>query len=858
MAHDVFISYSSKDKTIANAACATLEKHEIRCWIAPRDVPPGLQYAAALINAINDCKVFVLILSKGSNASGQVLREVEEAVDNGTPIIPLRIEDFEPTDAMRYYIKSLHWLDAMTPPLERHLGKLAASVQALLSIGAEEQPPPVVETVPIMEAPAKKRWPLPTWATALLALAVVVIMGGGAWFVATQSSLKTVDSEGTSATAEATSYLIPTPSGLATAGSEGTSATEEAAFDLGGQEIRIAVENAYPPFNYIDADTNEAVGWDYDASRAICEVINCVPVFVLAAWEYIFEETAGGEYDMVADGLTITAERDEIVDFSIPYMVITQYILVRSVETEIVDQDSLVASDTLVGTRIGTTNEAKAIELVGEDRVLSYDTFNLPVQALIAGDVRAVVIDEDAGKAFVRQNPGKIMLLPEPITVAEELGFVFPPGSELVEAVNYAIEVLRDDGTLDVLYQKYWCEVETTPSPGWSDWRPLSFLLPNPHMWEESGDNCYTAVGQHDNDAFAWSTESFEGDLMVSLDLESPMIRSEGCVIIYGDGHEHSYGSLIFCVESEFYQLEKHTRYHEGENYLTYSQSNIDFRDKVYSVTIEIIDDVASMYVNEEKVLSTFFDTAEIDRSGRIGLHKQWVGSEITFSNVQVNTSANVDSVSTAPAAEEWECDVDSSGSQPDFYSVKSQFNSHPVQVDGEISSPEEWVVATCVDLRMHYSINVNNPNFQRIRWWVQNNEQDISFLVRIPGELATRGVFLDYFWPLYTGTWAHSDGVYVNIDGEIFDHGKWDELQWHDDEELDPPGTIDVQAAFNNDGEFYWFEIRRPLDSGDSYDWNFEPGQRIGNNPYDSFLIGIVLEEGEFMRYLQLVLGES
>lgn len=178
MAHDVFISYSSQDKTITDAVCATLEGRKIRCWIAPRDVPPGLPYATALVNAINDYKVFVLVLSKGSNTSGQVLREVEEAVDNGTPIIPLRIEDFEPTDAMRYYIKSIHWLDAMSPPLERHLGKLADSVQVLLSVSAEEQPPPVVETVSVMEAPAKKRQSLPTWATAGLVIAAVVIVGG--------------------------------------------------------------------------------------------------------------------------------------------------------------------------------------------------------------------------------------------------------------------------------------------------------------------------------------------------------------------------------------------------------------------------------------------------------------------------------------------------------------------------------------------------------------------------------------------------------------------------------------------------------------------------------------------------------
>ncbi len=228
--------------------------------------------------------------------------------------------------------------------------------------------------------------------------------------------------------------------------------------DLEGRTINVAVENAYPPFNFIDEETDEAVGWDYDAVRAICEVLNCVPNFVEAAWEGIFEATAAGEYDMVADGVTITAERDEIVDFSIPYMVIAQYIMVRIDETEIVDEASLVASDALVGTQIGTTNEAKAIELVGEARVLSYDTFDLPVQALIAGDVDAVIMDGEAANAFVEQNPDDIMVLDEPVTGAEELGFVFPPGSDLVEPVNYAIGVLEDDGTLDELYDTWWGE----------------------------------------------------------------------------------------------------------------------------------------------------------------------------------------------------------------------------------------------------------------------------------------------------------------------------------------------------------------------------------------------------------------
>lgn len=159
MAHEVFISYSSEDKTVADEVCATIEDRKIRCWIAPRDVPPGLPYAAALVSAIHDSKVLVLVLSQSSNSSGAVMREVEEAVNSGIPIIPFRIEDIEPTAAMRFYIKSLHWIDAMSPPLEEHLGKLADSVQVILSVGEEDRPP-FSQPETTIEASAEKRWPL--------------------------------------------------------------------------------------------------------------------------------------------------------------------------------------------------------------------------------------------------------------------------------------------------------------------------------------------------------------------------------------------------------------------------------------------------------------------------------------------------------------------------------------------------------------------------------------------------------------------------------------------------------------------------------------------------------------------------
>jgi hypothetical protein len=132
MAHDVFISYPSKDKTIADAVCSKLEGQNIRCWIAPRDVHAGQNFAESIIKAIDTCKVFVLIWSASTNASEHILNEINRAFDKGITIIPFRIQDVQPTDAMSYYFGRTHWLDALTPPLEKHIETLIDRIYIIL------------------------------------------------------------------------------------------------------------------------------------------------------------------------------------------------------------------------------------------------------------------------------------------------------------------------------------------------------------------------------------------------------------------------------------------------------------------------------------------------------------------------------------------------------------------------------------------------------------------------------------------------------------------------------------------------------------------------------------------------------
>ncbi|MCJ7448375.1 MAG: TIR domain-containing protein [Bacteroidales bacterium] len=132
MAHDVFLSYSSLDKTDADNVCSILEQNGISCWMAPRDITPGLDFAEAIIDGIKSSKIFVLIYSSNSNTSTQVIREVDRAVHNGLPVINLRLEDVPLSKQLEYYLSSVHWLDAVNPPLEEHINKLSKVVKILL------------------------------------------------------------------------------------------------------------------------------------------------------------------------------------------------------------------------------------------------------------------------------------------------------------------------------------------------------------------------------------------------------------------------------------------------------------------------------------------------------------------------------------------------------------------------------------------------------------------------------------------------------------------------------------------------------------------------------------------------------
>ncbi len=130
---DVFISYASQDAALADAIVADLERHGLRCWVAPRSVMPGEVYADAIVRALNGARTLVLVLTVNSATSPHVLREVERASAKRHSIIPFRIDSASLPPALEYFLSTSHWLDASASGVDAAMPKLVEAVKRLVA-----------------------------------------------------------------------------------------------------------------------------------------------------------------------------------------------------------------------------------------------------------------------------------------------------------------------------------------------------------------------------------------------------------------------------------------------------------------------------------------------------------------------------------------------------------------------------------------------------------------------------------------------------------------------------------------------------------------------------------------------------
>ena len=233
--------------------------------------------------------------------------------------------------------------------------------------------------------------------------------------------------------------------------------------DLQGRTIAVVTENAYPPLQFVEPGTGDAIGWEYDALEIIAERLNMVVEISNISWDAMIPAVSEAQYDMGMTGITIREDRDELVDFSDPYMRSEMFMLVRADEDRFADAESFAAfEDGLVGAQPGTTPFYVAVYdvLDGDEsnpRISLFETFGAAVQGLRVGDVDVVLTDGTAGQGYVDANPDTFKLVGDPLGT-EDFGFIFPTGSDLVAPFNAAIASMRADGTIDDLNTKWFLE----------------------------------------------------------------------------------------------------------------------------------------------------------------------------------------------------------------------------------------------------------------------------------------------------------------------------------------------------------------------------------------------------------------
>ena len=230
--------------------------------------------------------------------------------------------------------------------------------------------------------------------------------------------------------------------------------------DLAGRVVVAVTGNDYTPLNFIDPSTGASVGWEYDAVNEICRRLNCVVDWQVTSWDAMIQAVAEGQFDVGMDGITITEEREEVIDFSAPYMTSQQFMLVRADEERFSDPAAFADNpELLVGAQAGTTGFYTAVyEILDGDeanpRIILLDNFGATVQALIAGDVDMVLVDAASGRGYIGANPEKLKIVGDALAT-EDFGFIFTPGSDLAEPFNAAIRTLVLDDYDDHLNTKW-------------------------------------------------------------------------------------------------------------------------------------------------------------------------------------------------------------------------------------------------------------------------------------------------------------------------------------------------------------------------------------------------------------------
>lgn len=234
------------------------------------------------------------------------------------------------------------------------------------------------------------------------------------------------------------------------------SGDEEAAPADSGKVYIVGTEPTFPPFEYVDENTGEIVGFDIDLIKAIAERAGIQVEIKSMGFDGLIPALQSGNIDIVIAGMSVNEERAAVVDFGPSYWEAYLQIAVTADNEDIKSVEDL--KDKTVGVQIGTTGAFKAEELKAQGlvkEVKTYNTVDVIFMELIQGNIDAVINDLPVTEAYMARNPGKIKLTGEPFE-GEEYGYAVAKGNkELLEKLNAGLEQVRADGTFDELVLKY-------------------------------------------------------------------------------------------------------------------------------------------------------------------------------------------------------------------------------------------------------------------------------------------------------------------------------------------------------------------------------------------------------------------
>lgn len=219
-----------------------------------------------------------------------------------------------------------------------------------------------------------------------------------------------------------------------------------------GGKVRVATDAAWPPFEYVDENSKEIVGFDIDLMNAIAEKAGFEVEYINVAWDPLLAGMAQCQYDASISAMTITEERKESFNFSDPYFAAGQVVTVQVGNTDITSKDALTGKT--VGAQIGTTG---AIEVGNMEGVTlkTYDDVGLAFQDLMNGQIDAVVADNPLALGYVGENPDKLKTVGDVFTDEYYGVAVCKDNTQLVEDINEALAELIAEGYIDELVEKW-------------------------------------------------------------------------------------------------------------------------------------------------------------------------------------------------------------------------------------------------------------------------------------------------------------------------------------------------------------------------------------------------------------------